>query len=252
MGKESKQPLTSRRKFIAGAAVVGAIATMEGASALGYFNHQYEPAKPLKSKGVIVTDMGACGGCRSCEAACTVFNNGECQPSLARIQVLKDVFKGDYLPNPCAQCEWPGCLYACPTGALQVDIGTEGGVPELGDRLSSLLSGRLAPETTSGTNARVVNERECVGCQQCVEGCGKIFDVSRVRFNPKKQIVTKCHLCGGEPQCVRFCPVSGIFFASYEEGLSTGYDGEGNIVWVPPEAKAKRSDEIYDHTVSSH
>ncbi|MFQ6134640.1 MAG: 4Fe-4S dicluster domain-containing protein [Nitrososphaerales archaeon] len=244
MSEESNQPTTSRRKFIAGAAIVGAVATLEGSSAIGYFSHQYEPRKPPKSKGVVVTDMEVCSGCRSCQAACTVFNDGECQPDLARIQVLKDYFKGDYLPNQCTQCLWPGCLYSCPTGALQVDTGTEGGVSQLEVRLSSLLSGKLTPETTPGTNARVVNERECIGCQQCVEGCAKIFDVSRVRFNSKKQVVTKCHLCGGEPQCVRFCPVGAVLFASADEGLSIGYDGQGNIIWIPPEAKPKYEHEL--------
>jgi carbon-monoxide dehydrogenase iron sulfur subunit len=243
MGKEPTMK-TSRRKFIAGAAIVGAVATVEAASTVGYFTHQYEPGKPPKPKGVVVTEMEICGGCRSCVAACSVFNFNECHPDIARIQVIKDVFQGDYLPQPCSQCMWPGCLYSCPTGALQVDTGSEGGAPELEVRLTSLLSGKLTPDTTSGTNARIVNERECVGCQQCVEGCGKIFDLSRVRFNPKKQVATKCTLCGGAPQCVRFCPVGAIKFASSEDGVSNGYDGQGNIIWRPPEATAKRSDEL--------
>lgn len=240
---ESSIPKTSRRKFIAGAAVVGALATLEGSSAVGYFSHKYEPQKPLKTKGVVVTEMAYCGGCRSCQAACTVYNDGQCQPDLARIQVQKDYFEGDYLPQPCSHCMWPGCLYSCPTGALQLDTGSEGGIPELQVRLTSLLSGKLTPATNTGTNARVVNERECIGCQQCVEGCAKIFNLSRVRFNEKKKVAVKCHLCGGSPQCVRFCPVGAILFARGEE-LSIGYDGAGNIIWRPPEAEAKREDEL--------
>jgi carbon-monoxide dehydrogenase iron sulfur subunit len=244
MGKKSSTPKTSRRKFIAGAAIVGAVVTVEAASTAGYFTHQYEPRTPPKPKGVVVTDMSLCGGCRSCQAACTVFNFGEGHPDLARIQIIKDYFVGDYLPNPCSQCVWPGCLYSCPTGALQVDTGTEGGLPQLEVRLTSLLSGKLTPDTTPGTNARIVNERECIGCQQCVEGCAKIFDISRVRFNPVKHVVTKCTLCGGAPQCVRFCPVGAIMYASSEQGVSNGYDGQGNIIWRPPEAQAKREDEL--------
>ncbi|MFC1754524.1 4Fe-4S dicluster domain-containing protein [Thermoproteota archaeon] len=244
MSKETGKFSTSRRKFVAGAAIIGAVATVEGASAIGYLNHKTEPGKPLQSKGVIITDMEMCGGCRSCQVACTTHNDGVCQPELARIQVEKDYFAGAYFPNPCAQCEWPGCMYSCPTGALQVDTGFEDGIPELEVRLTSLLSGKMTPETTPGTNARVVNERECIGCQQCIEGCGKIFDLSRVRFNSKKQTVTKCHLCGGTPQCVRFCPIGAIMFASSDQGLTTGYDGQGNITWRPPEADPKREDEL--------
>ena len=244
MSKGPGKITTSRRKFIAGAAIIGAVATVEGASAIGYFGHRTEPGKPLKSKGVIVADIDICAGCRSCQVACTMANNGVGQPELARLQIVKDYFKGDYVSTPCSQCNWPGCMYSCPTGALQVDTGTEDGIPELQGRLTSLLSGKLAPETTPGTNARVVNERECIGCQQCVEGCAKIFNISRVRFNTKKQVATKCHLCGGEPQCVRFCPVGSIMYARAEEGLTIGYDGKGNIIWNPPEAKPLREDEL--------
>lgn len=244
LGEELDKTKTSRRKFIAGAAIVGAVATVEVSSAISYFNHTYEPRKPPKSKGVILTEMEACGGCRSCQMACTSYNEGACQPDLSRIQLLKDYFQGEYLPNPCSQCMWPGCLYSCPTGALQVDTGTDGGWPQLEVRLTSLLSGKLTPDETPGTNARVVNERECIGCQKCVEGCAKIFDISRVRFNSKKKVATKCHLCGGEPQCVKYCPVGAILYARNDEGLSIGYDGEGNIIWIPPEAKGLREDEL--------
>lgn len=239
--KNDVQP--SRRKFVAGAAIIGAVATLEVSSGYSYLNHLTEPGLPPKSKGVIVADTTLCSGCRSCVAACTVFNDGECQPDLARIQVVKDYLEGDYMPQPCSQCLWPGCLYSCPTGALQVDTGLEGGLPQLESRLTDLLSGRLSPESVPGTNARVVNERECIGCQQCVEGCAKIFNLSRVRFNTKKKVVTKCHLCGGEPQCVRFCPVNAVKLAFVEEGVQYGYDGKGEIIWHPNVAP-KREDEL--------
>ena len=236
-------PKTSRRKFIAGAAIVGSLATLEGASAINYFNHKNEPNPPPKTKGVVIMDQVVCGGCRSCQAACTVFNDGHCQPDLGRIQVIKDYFEGDFLPQPCSHCTWPACMYSCPTGALQTDSGEEGGISELEVRLTSLLSGKLTPSTSKGTNARIVNERECIGCQQCVEGCAKIFNLSRVRFNSKKNVAVKCTLCGGSPQCVRFCPVGAILFAR-GDSLTIGYDGGGNIIWRPPEAEAKREDEL--------
>jgi len=244
MSKESNKNTFSRRKFVAGAAVVGAVATLELSSASGYFSHVTEPSKPQKSKGVVVQDMEVCVGCRSCQAACSVNNDGVCSPELARLQVVKDYFAGDYLPNPCTQCNWPGCMYSCPTGALQVDTGDQDNISEIEVRLTSLLSGKLAPDTTSGTNARIVNVRECIGCQQCVEGCAKIFDVSKVRFNVKKQVVTKCTLCGGKPQCVRFCPVAALMYAYSDGGLTTGYDGHGNVIWTPLEAQPKREDEL--------
>lgn len=243
MSEQSSLPTTTRRKFIAGAAIVGAVATLEASSAYSYFTHRAEPTPPPKTKGVVVVDMVVCGGCLSCKAACTAYNDGEVQPDLARIQVWKDYFEGDYLPQPCSQCVWPGCLYSCPTGALQADSGLEGNVEQLSGRLTDLLGGKLTPSSVPGTNARVVNERECIGCQQCLEGCARIFDLSRVRFNSKKQVAVKCHLCGGQPQCVRFCPVGALMYAHGEEGLTIGYDGQGNIIWAP-EAKPLREDEL--------
>lgn len=233
---------TSRRKFIAGAAISGAIATMELASLSSYLDHSSEPGKPPLPKGVIIADAELCSGCRSCQAVCNAYNEGFVGPDLARLQIIKDYFTGEYLPYPCSQCEWPGCLYSCPTGALQLDAGLEGS-EQLSSRLEDLLSGRLSPETVPGTNARVVNERECIGCQQCIEGCSKIFDLSRIRLDSEKMIVSKCHLCGGQPQCVRFCPVGALLYSYSEDGIAYGYDGDGNIIGYS-NVKPLREDEL--------
>ena len=227
--KKTITPKTSRRKFVAGAAISGAIATMELSSLNSYLNHTGEPRKPHLTKGVIIADAELCSGCRSCQAVCNAYNEGFVEPDLARVQIIKDYFTGEYLPQPCSQCEWPGCLYSCPTGALQVDTGLEGS-EQLSSRLEGLLSGKLSPESVPGTNARVVNERECIGCQQCIDGCSKIFDLSRIRLDSEKMIVSKCHLCGGQPQCVRFCPVGALLYSYSEDGIVFGYDGNGRII----------------------
>lgn len=233
---------TSRRKFIAGAAISGAVATLELSSLRSYLDHSAEPGKPSRTKGVIIADAELCSGCRSCQAACNAYNEGFVQPDLARLQIIKDYFTGEYLPHPCSQCEYPPCLYSCPTGALQVDTGQEG--PEqFSSRLEDLLSGRLSPESVPGTNARVVNERECIGCQQCVEGCSKVFDLSRIRLDSERMIVSKCHLCGGRPQCVRFCPVGALLYSYSEDGVIYGYDGKSRIIWLS-NVKPLREDEL--------
>ncbi|MBI4284136.1 MAG: 4Fe-4S dicluster domain-containing protein [Chloroflexi bacterium] len=241
MSKDKKPPLTSRRRFVAGAAIVGAVATVELSSLQAYTEHVAEPRKPPLAKGVVVSRMYLCSGCRSCQVACTAFNDGWCQPDLARIPITKEYFEGDYRPQPCSQCEYPVCLYYCPTGALQVDTGLTGGTEEFSIRLVDLLAGK--PPTVPGTNARVVNLRECIGCQLCIEGCAKAFDLSRIRFDSDQMIVAKCHLCGGQPQCVRFCPVGAVLFAYSPDGVLYGYDGEGNIRWEP-NVKPLREDEL--------
>jgi len=237
-----KKHLTSRRRFITGMAIVGALTTLEGSSFQSYISHSAEPRKPSLSKGVIVADPKVCSGCRSCQAACTTYNEGWCQPDLARVQIIKEYFEGNYTPQPCSQCEYPTCLYACPVGAMQLDTGSEGDVEATSIMLNDLVSGKTSK--TSGSNARIVNNRECKGCQQCIEGCAKAFDLSRIRFDSESMLVMKCHLCGGQPQCVRFCPVGALLYAYSEDGVLTGYDGEGNIR-LGPNAKALREDELY-------
>ena len=236
-----KKNLTSRRRFITGVAIVGALTTLEVSSFQSYISHSAEPRKPALSKGVIVANPHVCSGCRSCQAACTTYNDGWCQPDLSRVQIAKEYFEGNYTPQPCSQCEYPPCLYACPVGALQLDTGSaEGEVSS--NMLNDFVSGKGS--RTSGSNARIVNTRECKGCQQCIEGCAKAFDLSRIRFDSESLLVMKCHLCGGQPQCVRFCPVGALLYAYSEDGVLTGYDGEGNIR-LETIAKALREDELY-------
>ena len=136
------------------------------------------------SKGHIVANPDICGGCRTCEAVCSLYKEGVSNPELARIQVLKDEL-GGYICEamPCKQCDGPGCLLACPTGALHVD-GVSG--------------------------ARVIDEKKCIGCKLCMEACPAT--PPRIRFNTAKNKSFKCDLCNGEPQCVKFCPTGAITY----------------------------------------
>jgi Fe-S-cluster-containing hydrogenase component 2 len=136
------------------------------------------------SKGHIVVNLDICGGCRTCEAVCSLYKEGISNPELARIQVFKDEL-GGYICEPmvCKQCDDPACLLACPTGALHVD-GMSG--------------------------ARVIDEKECIGCKSCMEACS--FTPPRIRFNAAKSKSFKCDLCNGDPQCVKFCPTGSLTF----------------------------------------
>ena len=136
------------------------------------------------SKGYILANPDICGGCRTCEAVCSLHKEGISNPELARIQVLKDELDG-YICEamPCKQCDGPRCLLACPTGALHVD-GVSG--------------------------ARVIDEDQCIGCKSCMEACPAT--PPRIRFNTAKNKSFKCDLCNGEPQCVTFCPTGAITY----------------------------------------
>ena len=185
----------SRRGFFGGvgaavgAAAVGAAhgAFAEGASAdedaiapaLGHINHL----------------SYICAGCRMCEITCTLAHEGKVQPTLARNIVHKDIQAGDVTHVLyCRQCDDPRCLKACPTGALHVD-----------------------PET----GARVIDQDVCVGCQSCLSAC--IFAAggqgeSRIKYNPETGTCFKCDLCGGNPKCVKYCPLGASMSSWIEYG----------------------------------
>ena len=151
------------------------------------------------AKGVILVDKSLCSGCRICEMVCANFNSaGRNAASLSRILLEKEYLGGDYQPKVCHQCADPPCLKVCPVTALQVD-------------------------RQKGTYARVIDERACIGCQKCVEACRQYFRPSRPRFDVQKNRAVKCHLCFGDPQCVKFCPLGVLRVERSEKGLLVGY-----------------------------
>ncbi len=151
------------------------------------------------SGGYLLVDSKKCQGCMSCMLACSLAHEGVESLSLARIQVVKNSFEKfpeDLNLGQCRQCVEPACMEACPTGALHVD--TEHG------------------------NIRTVNEKECIGCQECYNACP--FTPKRALYNPEKEKALKCDLCsytpfweetggpGGKQVCVEICPVNAIKF----------------------------------------
>jgi len=155
--------------------------------------------KVALARAVILADMSLCSGCRICEMVCANLNSmGRNSTSLARLSIEKDYLKGDYQPKLCYQCAEPPCLKACPVDALHVD-------------------------KKSGTYARVVNEKVCIGCGACVEACESHFHPSRATFDAERQKSIKCHLCFGDPQCVKSCPLGVLRVERSKKGLLVGY-----------------------------
>jgi len=155
--------------------------------------------KVALAKMAIFVDKTRCSGCRICEMICSNLNSGgRNTSSLARISVEKEYLEGNYQPKVCYQCADPPCLKVCPVGALQVD-------------------------TRRGTFARIIDESLCIGCQQCIEACQQYFRPPRPRFDVQTQKTIKCHLCFGDPQCVKFCPMGALSVARSERGLLVGY-----------------------------
>lgn len=151
------------------------------------------------ARAVVVADPNVCSGCRVCEIVCAnLWSQGRNGASLSRLILDKDYLGGDYRPKTCLQCAEPPCLPACPVTALLVDA-------------------------RSGTYARVIDERACIGCRRCLEACARYFDPPRPRFDADRALAIKCHLCFGEPQCVEHCPLGALRVERAEGGLRMGY-----------------------------
>lgn len=132
-----------------------------------------------KATGRIDHDQTICQGCNTCEAVCSLFHEGASGHGLSRLQILTYPYYGNWSEAiTCKQCEAPNCVHACPTGVLRVD---------------------------EKTGARVIDENACNGCMLCMEACPQ-YPEGPIQYDSNRQICLKCDLCGGEPQCVKFCP----------------------------------------------
>ena len=183
----------SRRNFLGGAGILAGGALAANAALAAADEKPLDTEAIAPSIGHINHLSYVCAGCHMCEIACVLGHEGKVQPSLGRNIVHKDIQAGDVTHVLyCQQCDDPKCLKACPTGALHVD-----------------------PET----GARVIDQDVCIGCQSCLNAC--IYaqggqGVSRIKYNPETNTCFKCDLCGGDPMCVKRCPL-GATQASWVE-----------------------------------
>ncbi|MBU0637874.1 MAG: 4Fe-4S dicluster domain-containing protein [Planctomycetes bacterium] len=132
---------------------------------------------------VLVIDHEKCTSCRLCELACSERYGGAYQPSRAHIHVAIYPEDALYLPMVCMQCDDAPCIPACPSGALRRD---------------------------SATNAVVVVAERCVGCRMCALAC----PFGAINYWDGK--AHKCDLCGGEPECVRYCAPGALRYERVE------------------------------------
>ncbi|MFH1242456.1 MAG: 4Fe-4S dicluster domain-containing protein [Pseudomonadota bacterium] len=123
---------------------------------------------------VLMVNYQKCTGCRLCELVCSVMHDGVSNPERSRIKVMKWESEGLYIPMSCQQCEDAPCMNVCPVKAVSRDKDF----------------GFVA-----------VDYEICIGCRSCVAVC----PFGAMNYNTIDRKVFKCDLCGGDPQCVRFC-----------------------------------------------
>ena len=145
----------------------------------------------MADEKVLVFNPEYCTGCMRCMTTCSTYNNGATSLTKSRIHVIRheghaitrideeDDLVFDIIT--CQQCDEPRCMYFCPTMAIERD-GT--------------------------TRAMKIDHDKCMVCRMCVVSCpfGAIF------YDADAKQVIKCEFCGGDPQCVKFCPTGALQF----------------------------------------
>ena len=166
----------------------------------------------------------ACNACMSCQIYCVMVKEHVCAPRRARVQVELDPFDARHRIHLCRQCEKAACAEACPEGAIT--LSEDGSYWAIDYARCTLCRECVeacpfeALEMDRNTGAIIVDEDECDGCGLCEEACP--FEM--IRIHPVKETALKCDLCGGEPQCVRYCPQNAL---TYENGTLADTEGSG-------------------------
>ncbi|MDY6865842.1 MAG: 4Fe-4S dicluster domain-containing protein, partial [Halobacteriota archaeon] len=114
-----------------------------------------------------------------------------------KVKVLrKPRYVDEDLCDGCAQCvEEPGCIKACPVGAIKKDPST--GSIKIDEELCK-------------------QEIEANGCKECVTGC----EYGAICIPPGYDHAVACDLCGGEPKCVEVCPVNALELKKFHVKLT--------------------------------
>ncbi len=128
----------------------------------------------------IVFNPASCSGCKICQQVCAYKAFGVQNLSKSKI-VINTVFKEEgpvfHKAYVCRHCEYPQCVKVCPTGALHV----EDGIVKL-------------------------DRDRCIACWSCVNAC----PYNAIFRHPELDFPLICDLCGGDPECVKWCPMNAL------------------------------------------
>jgi anaerobic carbon-monoxide dehydrogenase iron sulfur subunit len=164
-----------------------------------------EDAEGRTIKGIVV-DFTKCTGCRTCETVCSAFNNkiyldgeevnGLGNPWHSNIKV--HWFNPDAdVPMVCSLCNDAPCIGACP-------------VPP------DLRTGRRAIYNDDELGVVCNDTERCIGCGQCAKAC-RSMRTGIINRKPDGKPFGMCSLCGGDPQCVKYCSYNALQFVELTE-----------------------------------
>jgi Fe-S-cluster-containing hydrogenase component 2 len=135
---------------------------------------------------VISVDYRRCTGCRLCETVCSLYNEGEINPELSRVKMIRYEWDGLQIPTLCQQCDVAACMAVCPVKAIYKDN-------ELG--------------------CMKIDYGKCIGCKLCMQYC----PFGAVTYNFVHNRVIKCEYCDGDPMCVKYCETKALSYVDASE-----------------------------------
>jgi carbon-monoxide dehydrogenase iron sulfur subunit len=130
---------------------------------------------------VLIFSPDRCTGCALCELICSLVHTKTCNPARSRIRILKMEQKFVVTQTFCQQCEDAACIAVCPVSAIKKN-----------ESLGTL----------------EIDQELCVECKLCIKAC-PFKGIYRDEIDEK---IIACDLCGGEPECVKYCETKAIEF----------------------------------------
>ena len=144
---------------------------------------------------MIAFDSDGCINCRICEDVCSYRFAGAFKPAVAAIRLERTGKFGKISAHVCNLCEdldGQQCIAACPTEALFLE--------DLGAGLGSVVK---------------FDADLCITCMACVYDCPE----EAVAHDEDNDHYNICDLCGGNPECVRWCPEHVLWIEGVVEGV---------------------------------
>ena len=142
-------------------------------------------AKKFSQRRFVTVDPAKCTGCGICEYACSQEKGDAWSPLRSRIRVVRMKPLLNFSLT-CRSCEDAKCVVACPEKALK---------------------------QSENTGILMVDEKKCEGCDWCVQAC----PYGGITLHPDTRVAVTCDLCGGDPQCVKFCPEEALVIVNNDE-----------------------------------
>lgn len=142
-----------------------------------------------------IIDNTRCIGCHACSTACKSENEVPIGVDRTRVKYVETgVFpnvRRHFQVTRCNQCEFPPCVYICPTAAMyqRPDLLVE------------------------------FDQEACIGCRACMAACP--YDA--IYIDPETHSAAKCHFCAHrleldlQPACVVVCPEEAIIIGDLDD-----------------------------------